>query len=540
MKPSLSVIVTLLLPLNVLAAGRERIPVPNWSVNATSNRAAFVAITPCRIVDTRNANGSYGGPALAAGGVRSFNVPAGPCGALPVAVAYSLNLTIANYDVSSAGWITGYATGTPRPFVSSVNFGSGSPVANAAIVPASATGSIDVYASGTTHLIIDINGYFPEPAGTITGVTAGAGLSGGGSSGTVTISANFGGNGVATTVARSDHKHYERTIIVSPSAGGAGLQAAIDGITDASASNTYLVKVEPGIYDVSSGGLSTKAWVDVEGSGEGMTTIRAAATVPALFVVGNPEVRFVTLEHDGAAGPGGPGTGGAGSVILSSGSSARFSHVTLIAKAIAGGAAGVFFENPTSLTLNDVTILVEAGTGDKAGINGTGGTVTLDRVKMSVSGGDGTSYGILGNTINLTAARTGIDVETTSTTGPAGGIKLTAGESASLRDVDASVSAGTGATVVGAEFSEVSAKIAHSQISAASGRGIQMSGTGFHELRVENSSIAGPDNTIHAASANKTIRAAGSQLNGGAVSAATATCAFIWDETFTNFASSCP
>lgn len=44
--------------------------------------------------------------------------------------------------------------------------------------------------------------------GDITSVTAGNGLTGGGTSGAVTLSANFGGNGSATTVARSDHSHF--------------------------------------------------------------------------------------------------------------------------------------------------------------------------------------------------------------------------------------------------------------------------------------------------------------------------------------------
>ncbi len=43
--------------------------------------------------------------------------------------------------------------------------------------------------------------------GTITGVTAGSGLTGGGTSGAVTLSTFFGGSGTATSVARSDHNH---------------------------------------------------------------------------------------------------------------------------------------------------------------------------------------------------------------------------------------------------------------------------------------------------------------------------------------------
>jgi len=50
----------------------------------------------------------------------------------------------------------------------------------------------------------DIN---TDSGGDITGVNSGSGLTGGGMTGVVTLSANFAGTGSATTVARSDHNH---------------------------------------------------------------------------------------------------------------------------------------------------------------------------------------------------------------------------------------------------------------------------------------------------------------------------------------------
>jgi len=51
-----------------------------------------------------------------------------------------------------------------------------------------------------------------DSGGTITGVTAGTGLSGGGTSGTVSLAVQFGGNGAATSAARSDHNHDTRYV----------------------------------------------------------------------------------------------------------------------------------------------------------------------------------------------------------------------------------------------------------------------------------------------------------------------------------------
>jgi len=162
------------------------------AVNAVPSAAShFITVVPCRVVDTRNANGPYGGPKLVGGTSRSFVIPGGPCAGIPVAAAYSLNLTV-NLPEANDGFLKAYPTGSAQPLVASLNFNANETKGNAAIVPADGSGSIDIFTNVNTHLIMDINGYFAE--GVVTNLTAGTGLTGGGT-GNVTLGIANGGVG---------------------------------------------------------------------------------------------------------------------------------------------------------------------------------------------------------------------------------------------------------------------------------------------------------------------------------------------------------
>ena len=130
-----------------------------YFVPATDPTAlAFYPITPCRIADTRKPVGSLGGPSLSAGQSRTFPVLSSTCNLPATAKAYSLNF--AAVPSGPLGYLTAWPTGQAKPLVSSLNALTGTITANAAIVPAGTNGSIDVFASDATNLVIDINGYF--------------------------------------------------------------------------------------------------------------------------------------------------------------------------------------------------------------------------------------------------------------------------------------------------------------------------------------------------------------------------------------------
>lgn len=143
-----------------------------------SSPLPVVTVTPCRIVDTRGANGPFGGPALVGNASRTFNLPSGPCAGIPSnAAAYSLNFTVIGAaGAFQGGFLTAWPTGSAQPVVSTLNFAANQLESNAAVVPAGTSGSINVFVNEPATLLIDINGYYGGGVGidnTFLGVNAG-------------------------------------------------------------------------------------------------------------------------------------------------------------------------------------------------------------------------------------------------------------------------------------------------------------------------------------------------------------------------------
>lgn len=118
----------------------------------------FVPTTPCRLLDTRQTRDPIQG-----GTSQSFTIPQlGGCNIPSSATAYSLNVTVVPQHTLQ--YLTVWPTAEVQPAVSTMNSQDGRVKANAAIVPAGYEDQVSVYASDTTDLILDINGYFTPPA----------------------------------------------------------------------------------------------------------------------------------------------------------------------------------------------------------------------------------------------------------------------------------------------------------------------------------------------------------------------------------------
>jgi hypothetical protein len=141
------------------AGGREALASGRQALTGGAVALPFIALPPCRLVDTRG-NAPLTGGFLPAATIRSYTLT-GVCGVPANAQAISLNATVT--DFTGPGFLTMWPEGGPFPPVSTLNYLAGQTVVNAAVVPLSATGGISI-ALGVTggDVILDTNGYYAQ------------------------------------------------------------------------------------------------------------------------------------------------------------------------------------------------------------------------------------------------------------------------------------------------------------------------------------------------------------------------------------------
>lgn len=123
----------------------------------TAPAARYTPLGPTRMIDTRNGTGTAD---LALGAGCTMVVQTGqPATATAVAV----NITAVWPAIN--GFVTAYACGTERPNVSALQAVPGRAVAGMAVVPVAANGTICVYSSAATELIVDLFGVYRSDTG---------------------------------------------------------------------------------------------------------------------------------------------------------------------------------------------------------------------------------------------------------------------------------------------------------------------------------------------------------------------------------------
>jgi hypothetical protein len=159
----------------------QDVPLQNWTVppytpsgsggihtmtDATPPRT-FIGVRPCRVADTRGNGAPIQGGIFANSESRNWDVT-GKCGIPAGADAISVNFTVVSTAATPQGaFMLAWPTGSPpSPIVALMTYGPGVTVlSNSAIVPLSSGGQLTVNVSHSTHIIMDVNGYFSDMIG---------------------------------------------------------------------------------------------------------------------------------------------------------------------------------------------------------------------------------------------------------------------------------------------------------------------------------------------------------------------------------------
>jgi hypothetical protein len=190
------------------------------------SEAVFVAITPCRVADTRIAGGALGNNSsrgFYVRGTAGFNTQGGKvggCGVPSSATAVTTNVTIPAVS-GGGGYMIGWPYGTTTPHTNFVTYPANQTVTvnpTLALSTGGADPSLAIKNVGhTAHVLIDVTGYFApqmegsvSPSGTLYAGTARM------------VSAAHGGTGVFTVHWDTDVTYCTPT--VTPY-GGAGYYA---------------------------------------------------------------------------------------------------------------------------------------------------------------------------------------------------------------------------------------------------------------------------------------------------------------------------
>ncbi len=270
---------------------------------------------------------------------------------------------------------------------------------------------------------------------------------------------------------------YQNMVIVAQSGGDfTTITAALNSITTASVTNHFLIYVAPGVYNER---VTMKQYVDIEGAGELTTriTFTGSTSITTGTLLGANNAELRFLTVEN--------TGGNTSAVAIYNSSAapRLTHIT----ASASGGTWIYgvVNSYSSPTMTDVTASASGGVSSiNRGVYNSYSSPTMTNVIASASGGTD-NYGV---------------------------------------------------------YNHFSSPTINNCVISGSNYGIyNYAYSGSYTVLVNNSQISGVTNTIRN-DAVFTTRVGASQLSGGAVYliGGTLTCAGVYDENYTFYASTCP
>lgn len=120
--------------------------------------SGFEGVVPTRVVDTRTGVGAARARVRPEAALR---VPVVGQAGVPASGAVAAVLNVTAVDTTSAGFLTVWPCGASMPVASNVNFTrAGAVEPNAVIVQLDQTGEVCIHTSASTHVIVDVGGWF--------------------------------------------------------------------------------------------------------------------------------------------------------------------------------------------------------------------------------------------------------------------------------------------------------------------------------------------------------------------------------------------
>lgn len=476
----------------------------------------YNAITPCYVVNTYKAGGAF-----AAGETRVYNVVGSG--------------SFASQGGSASGCgIPGFSNGIARVQAVALDVAVSNPAGTGHIWAVAADAVIDP---------LNTPGFlaFPGPTGTCCVQIS--------NTGPVAVRQSPNGGDIKIKVAAVSanivvsvvgyYTRFGETILVgpesTPAASGTALLNALTSIADNSASKPYLIKLEPGVYDLGDNRLQMKPFVDIEGSGRGVTIVQGAGNSDGVVNTGvvrgadSAELRNLTLK--------GLGSGSRPYVIPMYNESASPS-VRDVAIVSSGGTVQWGIRNANgNPTVEDVSILVTGSTlAVSYGISNNGpSSPKVRRTEISVTN-PRDAVGIYWDGLNVTAELREVRVDATGANN-AYGVLQEGFDGLMLTVEDSTINARNASNTYGIRMSGGNLFVSQSKIRGLGpgGYGIYSPGGGL-TATVGHSEIVGDLGTVAVFS----TQIGATLLDGGPVVAGIDTCAGVYDESYTFYASTCP
>ncbi|MDO8265950.1 MAG: hypothetical protein Q7T41_03335 [Candidatus Saccharibacteria bacterium] len=123
----------------------------------------YVALTPARIMDTRDGNGGYKAP-ISVNGTYSLLV-AGRGGIPDVKGQTAVVLNVVAVGPTAAGSMTVWPSGTTKTTATTINYAAAQTIANQVTVPLGADGKVQISSTSSAHIVVDVAGYYSSETG---------------------------------------------------------------------------------------------------------------------------------------------------------------------------------------------------------------------------------------------------------------------------------------------------------------------------------------------------------------------------------------